>query len=313
MKILVLDERAEEYRTHLNQITHPIEYAQQPEVTLECDVLLASPAMAAGYVKSGRRPKWIQSTWAGVDSLVPILSDKSLIDKSHDGTGIVLTGIKGIFGQLMSEYVFAYLLADLRDLDLYNRQQQNSKWDDSKLPGTLKGRTITIVGTGSIGEHLASTARHFGMHTTGVNRSGSSNEQFDRVTQDLANAVSHTDYVVACLPDTKQTNRVFDTELFQHMAKQALFINVGRGNSVDEVALLSALDSGQLRGAILDVFAQEPLPEQNPIWQHERIAVTPHISAPSFTDDIAMIFIENLTRFEKGEPLLNRVDFEKGY
>ncbi len=303
MKILVLDERAEQYKTFLGHLEHNIEYHQTLPDDFECQALLASPGLAAGALAAGCEPKWIQSTWAGVDALLPLLEERS----------IRLTGIKGIFGQLMSEYVFAHILADLRDLSFFSAKQVKRQWHEERLPGTLAGKTMVIVGAGSIGEHLAQTARHFSMHAIGVNRSGSEQSGFDEVTQDLISAVQAADYVVSSLPNTNGTQKLFNREVFHAMPDQCTFINVGRGSSVDEEALLNALQTGEIRRAVLDVFAQEPLSTNHPFWHLENLVITPHIAAPSFAKDIAAIFLDNLTRFIAGEPLLHQIDIERGY
>ena len=251
----------------------------------------------------GVEPAWIQSTWAGVDALLPAIR----------GSDIRLTGIKGIFGQLMSEYVFAYLLADLRDLKHFDSLQAQQTWDDSKLPSSLAGRQITIFGTGSIGQHLAGTAKHFGMHTVGVNRSGSPATNFDRITIEHNEDALNADYVVGCLPGTDQTQEIFDTDFFQAMKTEALFMNVGRGNSVKEAALVEALYQRQLRCAVLDVFDNEPLEADSPLWNTQHLIMTPHISAPSFTQDIAEIFLDNLNRFANDLPLLHMINQDQGY
>ena len=305
MKILVLDERADEYQNHLAQIEN-VSYFSHPrelDQAQDCDALLASPGFAAEFLRMGANPRWVQSTWAGVDALLPAIRD----------SGILLTGIKGIFGQLMSEYVFAYLLADLRDLKHFDSLQSSRTWDDSKLPSSLSGQQITIFGTGSIGRHLAATARHFSMRTTGVNRYGSLVDNFDHVTTDYQAAVTQADYVVACLPDTIQTKQIFNTQLFESMKPDALFMNVGRGSSVDETALSEALNSENLRCAVLDVFSIEPLDANSPLWTTRHLTITPHISAPSFTKNIAEIFLDNLNRFTNNLPLLHMIDPDKGY
>ncbi len=303
MDILFVDERAEEYAPFCTGLTHKVRYESSIPDNVKCDILVASPALASSVLRAGGQPKWIQSTWAGVDSLIPELISRS----------ITLTGIKGIFGQLMSEYVFAYLLADLRDLDHYKSLQSAGIWDDSRLPETLSDKHISIIGTGSIGQHIAKTAKHFRMVTTGVNRSGAEITGFDKIETELALGIQQADYVIACLPETESTQAVFSREAFAQMQPNTLFINVGRGTSVSEPDLTEALEGGVIRSAVLDVFHTEPLPASSPLWSSQRLAITPHISAPSFIKDIAAIFLENLGRFERGESLLYQIDLIKGY
>jgi phosphoglycerate dehydrogenase-like enzyme len=303
MKILVIDEEAEEYRTLLADLDHDIEFATTTPANPTCDILLASPHEAAAAINAGCEPKWIQSTWAGVDALLPAIKDKD----------IQLTGIKGIFGPLMSEYIFAYILADLRDIDHYREQQHTSTWAAFKHPPTLTGQTMLIVGTGSIGKHLATTARHFGMKTIGVNRTGAQHDEFDQITTNLDSVVGEADYVIGCLPETPSTRKIFDGNCFSRMKQSATFFNVGRGSSVDDEALVEALDRDQIRKAVLDVFEEEPVTEAHPFWATPNVVVTPHVSAPSHPKDIAGIFLENLSLHESGESLKFVIDVQTGY
>lgn len=305
MKIVVLDERATQYQPFCAHLDHDIVfYNAMPnvETSFSCEVMLASPGLAAEALKAGVSPRWIQSTWAGVDTLLPLLA----------GSDIQLTGIKGIFGQLMSEYVFAHILSDLRDLTFFADQQSSQQWTE-RLPDTLAGKTMVLVGTGSIGQHIAQTAQHFGMQTIGVNRSGQPQPGFSRIETDLIGALSKADFIVASLPDTSNTTKVFDDATFRAMPSHSVFFNVGRGNSVDENALLRALTNHQIRSAVIDVFQAEPLPIGHPFWQLDNLTITPHISAPSFPKDIANIFLDNLERYESGEPLLYPIDVNRGY
>jgi phosphoglycerate dehydrogenase-like enzyme len=284
-------------------VTHDFVFATTTPANPTCDILLASPHEAAAAINAGCEPKWIQSTWAGVDALLPALKDKD----------IQLTGIKGIFGPLMSEYIFAYILADLRDIDHYREQQRTSTWAAFKHPPTLTGQTMLIVGTGSIGKHLATTARHFGMKTIGVNRTGAPHDGFDQITTNLDSVIGEADYVIGCLPETPSTRRVFDRNCFSKMKPSATFFNVGRGSSVDDETLIEALNNKQIRKAVLDVFEEEPLPKAHPYWATPNVVVTPHVSAPSHPKDIVGIFLENLSLLKRGKRLNYTIDTQLGY
>ncbi|MFT4799288.1 MAG: phosphoglycerate dehydrogenase-like enzyme [Candidatus Azotimanducaceae bacterium] len=304
MNILIVDERANEYRQHLTNAKHSFQFSTELPDNSVCDILLASPALAASALKSGARPGWIQSTWAGVESIVPTV--KAL-------GGIHLTGLKGIFEPLMSEYVFAYMLNDLRSISHFRNFQEQHHWNDQKMPGTLTGKSLAVLGTGSIGAHLSKTARQFGMKTIGVNRQGNPSIDFDVIETDILRALKTADYVVCCLPHTSQTIGVIDASCFSAMKDNAMFINVGRGSSVVEPALIEALSNAKIRCAIIDVFENEPLPTNSPLWELANLTVTPHISAPSFPVDVAKIFLDNLSRYEDGAPLRYEVDLDSGY
>jgi len=162
---------------------------------------------------------------------------------------------------------------------------------------------------------LAVTARHFGIRVIGLNRSGRPCEEVDEVytVDELTAFLKEPDFVVLTLPATRQTNCFINSDALRMMKQSAVLINVGRGNSIDEADLAIALREGVIAGAVLDVFENEPLAPESPLWQMPNVYITPHMAATSFPEDIAEIFIENYRRFRRKEPLLHVVDFELGY
>lgn len=305
MNILVLEEFADSYPELLNGIAHQISYAASLDhVGRDYDVLLAQPDLAAAYLRDGGGVKWIQSTWAGVRPLAEALQ----------GRQILMTGIKDVFGGQIAEYVFTYVLEELRRPASYRAAQRQKQWQQV-LPGTAATRHMVIVGTGSIGSHLAGVAKAFGIRTTGVSRSGAALPGFDKVVPvtQLGDAVTDADYVVLVLPDTEATNKLIDADVFAAMGNQPLLFNVGRGSTIDHDALLEALRKGSVRGAVLDVFDNEPLPDDSPLWDEEGIVITPHVAAVSYPADIAKIFLSNLQKYEAGEPLDYVIDLSRGY
>ncbi len=305
MKILVLEEFAEGYAEYLTGVADDISYAVSPDgAGRDYDVLLAQPDLAAAYLDDGGRVQWIQSTWAGVRPLADAL----------EGGGILVTGIKAVFGAQIAEYVFTYLLEELRHPATYRAAQRRRQWQEV-LPGTIANRHMVIVGTGSIGGHLANVAGAFGLRVTGVSRSGAAVPGFDSVlpVNRLGEAVADADYVVLVLPDTAAANKLFDADVFSAMTRKPLLVNVGRGSSVDDAALLQALREERVRGAVLDVFDTEPLPADNPLWTQPGVVITPHVAAVSYPADIAQIFLRNLDKYKAGEPLDFVVDLSRGY
>jgi phosphoglycerate dehydrogenase-like enzyme len=214
----------------------------------------------------------------------------------------------------MSEYVFGYLLALERKIVPRLESQRAGRWD-ATLPGTLQGKTLGLVGVGSIGAHLAATAKHFGMRVHGYTRSSRDCRAVDRYFHgpDKAAFACDLDYLVAVLPNTDGTKQIVDAEMLGALPSRAVVVNVGRGRTIDEAVLVDALTTGRLAGAVLDVFPEEPLPEAHPFWRTPNTYITSHTSAPSFPRDIAGVFVENYRRFHGGQPLLYRVDFERGY
>jgi phosphoglycerate dehydrogenase-like enzyme len=266
-------------------------------------VVLGRPDYLARLLSTRPPVRWAQSTWAGVTPLVRL-----------DFKDYLLTGVKGVFGPAMAEYVFAYLLA--HEIRLVERQasQQARRWDP-RHSGSLRGRVLGVLGTGSIGRHLAETARHFAMVPLGFNTRGKPTEPFQQVysRDHLAELLARCDYLVGVLPDTPATTNLLDESALAALKPTALLVNVGRGSLIDEAALCRALQEGRLAGAVLDVFQEEPLPIDSPLWHTPNLQLTGHIAAVSSPQDITRLFLENYRRFCAGEPLQNLVDFQKGY
>ncbi|WKZ38883.1 MAG: D-2-hydroxyacid dehydrogenase [Anaerolineales bacterium] len=274
------------------------------EPTDECEIALGAPSMIARELDNLPNVKWVQSTWAGVEPLL----DPSL------RRDYVLTNARGVFGGLMSEFVFGYLLAHERKIFELAQAQQRREWMRF-LTGTLRGKTIGLLGVGSIGAEVARTAKFFGMTVRGYTRSSEDCESVDEYFHgdELLMFADKLDYLISILPNTKDTRKLVDADLFSALPLHCLFINVGRGSAVDESALISALENDELAGAVLDVFEQEPLPQEHPFWTTKNLIMTYHTSAPSFPEDIAGVFIENYRLYIEGKPLKYQVDFERGY
>jgi len=210
--------------------------------------------------------------------------------------------------------VLAYLL--VRELNVIGRfeQQRARQWDD-RLIGRLHGRSLGVMGTGSIGQAIGRAASALGMRVTGYSRRGRPVEPFRQVyaETELATFLSQCDAVAAVLPDTPATRGLMNERAFAAMPTGSYFINVGRGSLVDENALVKAVCDGRLAGAALDVFRTEPLPQNSPLWDTPGILVTAHVAAHSYPGDIAALFLRNYHRFREGRPLLYEIDFKQGY
>jgi phosphoglycerate dehydrogenase-like enzyme len=270
----------------------------------ECDLAFGEPSLLRHVLPSMRGLRWLQATWAGVEPLL----DPSL---RRDYT---LTNARGVFGALMSEYVFAYLLAHERRLFDKYRSQLERRWDATP-PGTLAGKTLGLLGAGSIGAALARTAKHFGMRVKGYTRESEGCADVDAYYHGdrLREFAADLDYLVGVMPATARTRHLVDAGFLGALPSRAVFVNPGRGGLVDEAALASALQEGRLAGAVLDVFQQEPLPADHVFWHTPNLLITSHTAALSVPEDIAPVFIGNYRRLLRGEPLLHRVDFERGY
>ncbi|MCG8564056.1 MAG: D-2-hydroxyacid dehydrogenase [Desulfobacterales bacterium] len=270
----------------------------------ECEILFAVPDLAARALAHAPKLKWLQSMWAGI---TPLLAP----DLPRDYT---LTGVKGLFGPLMSEYLICHMLMHERKVLFRHQCQQDRTWNQTP-PGTLRGKTLGIMGTGSIGTHVAQTAKQFGMTTRGLSRTGSACPHMDQtfITKDILEFAQGLDYLVSILPDTPATDNLVNGDLLAALPERAVFLNVGRGNAVDEEALVAALEKGIIAGAVLDVFKKEPLASDHPLWTAPNTLITAHTAAMSHPEGVAPIFIENYKRYARGEALKYTIDFKAGY
>lgn len=265
--------------------------------------VLAEPALAVKLLDVLPHLQWLQSTWAGVERLL-----------AHPRRDYQLTNIRGVFAPLMTEYVLCHLLAHERRLFELCAAQEQAVWLGEDC-GQIAGKTMCIVGAGSIGAQMAQRLSGLGLHCIGIANQVRDIAGFSQVhtLRELAALVPECDYVVNLLPNTAATQNVFDKEVFAACKPSALFINVGRGQAVVDADLIAALDQQQLAYAVLDVFRQEPLPYAHPFWRHPKIRLTFHTAAPSFPAPIFSVFMENLKRWQQGLPLRYSVNFALGY
>jgi phosphoglycerate dehydrogenase-like enzyme len=286
-----------------------IEAAQLPDLEVvgdpaQADIVLGEPKAIREALPRLSELKWVQAIYAGVEPLVDPTQRRDY----------VLTNARGVFGELMSEYVFGYLLFLEKKMLERIRAQREHDWQRTD-PGVLRGKKIGLLGVGSIGAHLAGTAKHFGMNVHGFTRQSETSNDVDRYYHgdELLQFAGGLDYLVSVLPRIRETNKIVDDALLEALPNHAIFINVGRGNSVDEAALVSALKEGKLAAAVLDVFEKEPVPADHPFWDTPNLYMTYHTSAISYPEDITKLFVENYRLYVEGKPLKYVVDFERGY
>lgn len=285
----------------------PVKACTSPEQALAAytdeSVLFGNPDMIAKILPSTPTVKWVQSSWAGITPLI------ALARRDY-----VLTGVKDVFGPQMSEYAIAYLLAhELKVLERMTAQREHHWF--TTYSGTLQGKRLGIMGTGSIGRHIAKTARNFGITVAGLSRSGTPSPEFDTVLAitRLHEFLGQIDYLVSALPQTRATDRLLDAAALAKLPAHAYFINVGRSNVVDDKALIEALRNDRLAGAVLDVFDEEPVPSNSPLWDTPNLSMTAHIAAVSHPRLIVPIFVDNYRRYIAGQTLKYPVDFDTGY
>jgi phosphoglycerate dehydrogenase-like enzyme len=266
-------------------------------------IALGEPHLLAAVAGLLPQLHWVQSTWAGIKPLLPLAA-----------SGVQVTGVKDVFGPKMAEYVLGYLLA--RELKIFARagqQLSGNGWTQDNE--RLAGRTVGIMGTGSIGAHIAHKLQPFDVRLLGYSRSGAAVMPFEQVygAAQLHDFLASLDYLVCVLPDTPDTDGLLDATALAQLPAGAVLVNVGRGPVLDEQALAVALHEGALAGAVLDVFREEPLPPEHPFWSAPNLLLTAHIAARSYPRDITAIFIDNYQRLLRGEALLHRVDPQRGY
>jgi phosphoglycerate dehydrogenase-like enzyme len=253
---------------------------------------------------------WVHSDAVGVDGL-PVAELAS--------RGIVLTNGVGSFSRPMAEWVMLAILSAAKRFPRFVRLSDRGVWDPSPLLRELDNAVVLLLGLGSVNGLVAPMAAGFGMDVRAVSRQARS-EHPAGVTRMVAPdhwraELAEADYVVLGLPLTSATANIIDDDALAAMKPTAWLVNVARGALVDEAALVRALDAGQIEGAVLDSFVDEPLPEGHPLWQRENVVVLPHFtwSSPRSVDRINELFAAQLARWVSGAPLANVVDAAAGY
>ncbi|XJZ28707.1 D-2-hydroxyacid dehydrogenase [Bacillota bacterium Lsc_1132] len=249
--------------------------------------------------------RWFQSTGAGVDDLI---GDKTIPEE------IIVTRIVDQFGGPISEYVFAYLLYLMVDVNRMRQAQKERRWDPF-IPGTLADKTIGVAGLGSIGTEIVRKARAFDMNVYGLSSSGSqaSIVDFHYTPNEWKEFVKELDYLVLTLPLTEDTRHIVNQEILLAMKSDACLVNVGRGALINENDLFTVMKDGHLKAAVLDVFEKEPLVKEHPFYSLPNLYITSHLSGPSTINGVSKFFINNLDRFLNGQPLHGIVDRKRGY
>jgi len=256
---------------------------------------------------SASKLKWVHALSAGVETLLfPEIKDSNTL----------LTNSRGIHGIPISEHVLAMMLAFTRGLNVFIRQQAEKKWKRSTVE-EIHEKTIGIVGLGSIGREIAKKCKGMGMQVVASKRTMTTELFVDKLyTPDkLYELLAISDFVVVALPLLEETEKLFTLAEFSTMKPSAYFINISRGAVVQQADLITALEQGLIKGAGLDVFEQEPLPDTSPLWDMPNVILTPHLAAlsPNYLDRAIKLFADNLSRFIEHKEMLNVIDKTKGY
>ena len=302
-----LREALRPYEDRIEVIT-VAQVAQQPN-------LLGQIEIAYGWLNEGqlaRAPhlRWLQTGGAGVEGLIPhVQSD-----------GLTLTNARGVGAAPLTEHMFGMLLMVTRRLAQAWDRQKTQQWDGAGLGdrvGLLSGKTLGVLGVGAIGGHSAEVGKAFGMRVVGLRRNAAPHPAVERMyaPADRLPFLAECDVVMNTLPLTPATRGFLGRTEFDALPPGAILINTGRGATVDTDALLSALASGHLGAALLDVTEPEPLPPGHALWTAENVYITPHYSGsrPDYGALADAIFLDNLRRYLAGKPLVNVVDKGEGY
>ena len=301
--------------------------------------------------------RWCHTASAGADKFIATGlfgtsadSGRGVSAGSSETGCAILTNSSGAYGRAISEHIIMVSLMLLRRIPEYEKIIDNREWKQHLPVRSIAGSNIAIIGTGDIGTTAAKKFRALGAgKVIGFSRSGRAKEPFDEVyklddftavigpersggktsgsgcgseaaeRKKVACTSPHftPDIVVMCIPKTPETDGIFDEEKIKVLPETAYFINVGRGTTVDQDALVRALNEGRIAGAALDVVRTEPLPQDDPLWTTKNLILTPHTSGDmglEYTNDVtAEFFCENLRRFAEGEELINVVDPAAGY
>lgn len=302
-KVLVVDIHAEMYRDRLAAEFPTLQFAlfqRGSDVTRDlADVdamIMFGIELRDHMLADAPRLKWIQSLATGVDHFLrcPTLKPE-----------VVITSGRGIHGPPMREQVVYMMMAISHDARRQIEDHQQRIWS-RRLWSTLHGKTAVIAGTGIVGAAIGELLQAFGMRVIGVSRAPRKEQGFDEImpADRLSEAAAKADYLINVLPAVPHNAMLFNAAVFAAMKPSAYYVSAGRGQTVDEAALLGALDKHRIAGAALDVFHNEPLPPDSPFWDLPNVFITPHVGGYviEYEDFVMPLIIDNMRAFLAGKP-----------
>ena len=274
----------------------------------DAEVLLTWDLPTANLAEVAPRLKWIHCIGAGVEHLCPM---------DWVPEGVTITNNKGAHADKAGEFALMAVLMLHNKMPAILTNQRSATWN-SLFSTPIQGKTVGLVGVGSIGGGAARQLDKMPVHIIGVSRHGEPHPHVHEMvtTEQLDAVLPRIDYLFVSLPATPETRGLFDRDRLRLLKPGAGVINVGRGATFDYTALAELLDEGYLSGAVIDVFDEEPLPSDSPLWQAPNFVVTPHVSADdgdSYVPITLQLFFDNLERYLAGQPLANVVRPELGY
>lgn len=326
-KLVITFDPGERHLQRLRETFPEIEIVECLDKSRLVDVLpgaqlLVGAGLTDDLIDRNPQLRWLHSQGVGVDNLL----FPKLIDSE-----IIVTNNSGVQASNMAEHVLAMMLAFARGLPELIRAQSRAEWvqplraqvtdqtDFYEHPTFELGyQTLAIAGLGSVGRELARRAKAMGMRVTGFRRNpGHEVQHVDQLfgPENWRTMLDSADHVALCLPLTSETRHLIGESELDRMKSTAFVYNVGRGDSIDQDALIRALQAGAIAGAGLDVTSPEPLPADSPLWRMPNVQITSHTSglSPHRWDRGIELLIKNIRRYQQGEPLLNQIDKRAGY
>ena len=307
-KLLIYHSEAKLYGEIISKRLPKLEIcsASQPEEAIdfieEAEIILTWK-IPDELLKKAKHLKWFASLGAG---------NEHLVNNPYIPESVTFTKVT-VYGGMIAEYVFAYLLYFCRDLPKFFEDQKKKVWEPAR-PERLRGKTLGILGLGSIGKEIAKRGKQFGMNILGVKRNPESVENVDQVfsSKDLGKMIPLVDILINTLPVTAETYHLLGEREIGLMKEGTILFSIGRGKTIDERALTLALKNRKIK-AILDVFEEEPLSKESELWGLENVIITPHVSGINIPEEICEEFVRNYERWVRGEYLIGLVDRGRGY
>ena len=313
MKVLITSRFKDEEIKSLESLGYEVVFKDERELTFtdeikDIDIMVGSFPFDKVDIDLFPNLKWVQLLTVGIDH-VPV--DKTL------NRNIILTNNRGAYSIPISEWIVLKILEMLRNSKEFYEKQRNKIWKVDTSLLELYGKTVGFIGTGSIAKEAAKRLEPFDGDILGLNSSGKDVEHFHRCfgIDNLKGMVSKCDFIIITIPYTKATHHLIDEDVFSSMKDGTYLVNIARGSIIDEASLIKSLQSGKIRKAALDVFEEEPLPEDSPLWQLDNIIISPHNSWASemFQRRRFKTTYNNLKNYINSEELFNVVDLKKGY
>lgn len=312
-KVLFTYNYGREKMSQVEKLGYDITYLDEKSIIYDeglkdIEILICYNPFATLDITNMKKLKWIQLSSIGIDQL-PV--------KESNDMDIIVTNNKGGYSIPMGEWIIMNILQLSRDSWYFTKIKENKIWKMNTGIKEIFGKTIGFIGTGTIAVETAKRLQGFGTKILGLNTNGKDTPCFHKCykSTEIDEMTSICDFVIVTIPYTNKTHHLLNRDRLNKLKDGVYIINVARGSIIDEEALIENLKNGRIKGAALDVFEKEPLPLDNPLWNMENVIVTPHNSwiSEMRNERRFNLIYENMSRYAKGEKLINVVNTEKGY